>query len=548
MPQARAAQGAGLLAKTGTGLLNVAGDTALGAGSAAMGAPPGERMQAAQDAAAPTAALSTVLRTPGAAANAAGAARRGMLSILPEDVGAAAERMTSMTPEGRASRQAAREGSRTLEPTIGKVTDLLNDTETMTDQVLDYAKVGLKRDPVLKGMRAEGVDPGKAAADAQGVVSGVFGEIDQLSQRSGELEPAGKQAIRYAKEAFESAYDKFAKRKASGAPEEAAADLFMDLDHLKRRLGRAVKRAGTGANADPFVEEALSNGYHQLRDLLETESVWGKSAATVQREVNAAWTPWLTTRKAYQKELLASEPIRRGAEPFDPLLDADPKKVESVFKDAGTVGNRRREQVLGEGLDNTKKLTKALAQHYEAPPEIMAQAAGVAKNAHEISDELGRTRENLVAARELRDISKESPKLGKVVNVTGAAEEALRNSGVGKLAQAASARIPQGVKSAAGAVADIGPEVGRKAAAASAGKASAEESRQIRNDSLLDKVHEALNADPSALGEFGPVLARAKSPDDFAIQHRALMETDGEYRRLIKELGKRDSQAAGATP
>ncbi len=68
VPGVRAAQGAGLLARTGAGLANVGVDTAIASGGAALSAPPGQEALAARSAAAPAAMVSGALRAPVGAA------------------------------------------------------------------------------------------------------------------------------------------------------------------------------------------------------------------------------------------------------------------------------------------------------------------------------------------------------------------------------------------------------------------------------------------------------------------------------------------------
>jgi hypothetical protein len=533
-PQVKAAQGAGLLARGAAGAANVAVDTGVAAGTAAAAAPPGQRLDAATDALAPAAGLSTILRAPGAAKAGIDAARRTALTVLPEDVRPAAKVLSTVGEEGASARAAARRGQQTIEPTTRKITSTLSQAEDLTDSVLNYAKVGLKRAPVAKAMATEGVDAQRAVMQSGQSVEQIALRLDELTERIGDFEPAGRQAIRKAKDAVDGMRDEFADALAqtgeTGA-QDAAADLFMKVDQLKRRIGKAVKSAGRGNNADAGAEDELIDMYHGLRDLLEDGKTWGEGAATIQREINAAWTPWLTKRRAYTKTLLADEPIERGASGFDELLDADPKKVQSVLGEAGTAGNERRERILSEGLDTATDLTRTLAKYYDAPPEVVEKAARVAQGASEIKDTFGKTRGDLVAARELRDVSAQSPRLGKVINVASAAEDAVRSNP----ALAATARVIGKAADVAGMVA----EPARKAAAGQTGRASAAE----RNETLLERVRTVSKSDPEALGQFGQQLAASRTPDEFAVRHASLMATDADYRRRIRRLSERDQKA-----
>ncbi len=534
VPQVKAAQGAGLLARGAAGIANVGVDTGIAAGTAAAGAAPGQELDAAEDALLPAAGISTVLRAPGAVKAGVGAARRAATSVLPDDIRPAAEALTAGGEAGRAARASARQGQRSLDPTTRKITSTLSQTEELTDAVLGYAKVGLKRAPIAKAMAAEGVDAQRAVMQSGQMIEQLALKIDDMNTNIAHYEGAGRQAVRRAKDVVDGMRDEFADALAetggTGA-HEAAADLFMKVDHLKRRLGREVKRAGQGNHADSLAEEELQTMYHGLRDLLEDGGVWGEGSATIQREVNAAWTPWLTKRKAYAKTLLADEPIERGVNQFDELMDADPAKVESVLSGAGKGGNERREKILSQGLETTQNLTHTLAKHYDAPPEIVEKAARVAQNTGEITDTFGKTRENLVRARELRDVSQEAKRTGQAINLVGAAEEAVRNS-----------PILSTVASGVGKAADVGgmlAEPVRKAAAGQTGRASAAE----RNETLLERVQAVSKSDPEALGEYGAQLAASRTPEEFAVRHASLMHTDTDYRRRIRRLSEQDQEA-----
>jgi hypothetical protein len=144
LPQARAAEGAGLLARTGAGLANVGADTALSATTAANEAPPGRALQAAQGAMLPTALLSTALRTPGAVRPVAGAVREAAVSGMAPETARAAQELTDLSPAGRMARAEARAGQRDLDPQTRKITGLASDIEATRDAALDWARSGAK--------------------------------------------------------------------------------------------------------------------------------------------------------------------------------------------------------------------------------------------------------------------------------------------------------------------------------------------------------------------------------------------------------------------
>lgn len=531
LPGFKAANGAGMLARAGTGLANVAADTAIGSATAAAAAEPGQRLEAAKAAAPMAAGLSTLLRAPGAIAEGVRGVKQASLAALPDDLRKPADVLTSLTPEGRAARAAAQRGQQALDPTTRAITKTLSEGEELTDAVLDYAKVGLKRAPIAKAMAAEAVDPQKAVMSTGQTLEQLALEIEDMHGKIGEFEAAGKQSIRYAKDAFDGMRDEIAEALGRTGEEggDAAADLFMKVDQLKRKMGRAVKRAGQGASSDPFVEERLNAAYHTMRDLLEDESVWGKGAAGVQREVNAAWTPWLTQRKAFNESVLAGTARKRGANPFDDLAEADPAKVQSMLENAGRASNDLKERDLRQGLETTQGLVRTLAKNYDAPPEIVGKAAQVAKGAGDVLGTYNKTRGDLVAARELRDVSAAAPsipmvpKLGSAINTLAAGERMVADSGLGKAAQRVSQATPQMAKDALGAL----PEAGRKMAAASQGRSSA--------DAQLERSADLALKDPNE--PHAQALAQ-KQGDDRATAYAVLLHTDPEFRARQKQRAK----------
>lgn len=509
IPPLRASQGSGLAGRIGAGMGNVVTDAAIGGGVAAAEAAPGERMQAARQGAGMAAGMSTLLRTPGMAAGGGDAARRTALSILPEDVRPSAERLSAMGPSGRASRASARAGARGLDDTQRQLTGLVDETEELADVVLDYGKIGMKREPIAKAIGEDGVAVNNVQAVADSLAEVTASMAQGAEQMAGVAERGpGLLALKRMQESITNTLKKVDALEGDDMAAQAS-EVFMELDNLKRQIGKNVKTATSG-RGDPMVADYLKGEYEKLRQVLENEQLWGPQAAGIQREVNAAWTPWIRKRGPFAREALARDSGIQGADPWTTRPVGDPAKIGSALRGAGTPDMDLRERHIREGLESTSNLVRTLSEQLDLPPEMRAKASRVGDAVNEFLGSFEQTRGNLVAAREARDVAAESPKLGKVINVTGAAEDLLSRGPLG-----AASRV-------VGSMAGLAEPV-RKAVAMHTGRNTGPMMRAAQEDPEI----------AARIADEDPETQRSRVVD--------LNQTDDEFRARQRERARRET-------
>lgn len=344
-----------------------------------------------------------------AAAPVAKAATRGLAKGrtlgVDENTAAAAEKALDPGPVGQEFRAAARRGEAGVEAATRDITDAISKAERHADAILDAGGVGMKRAPIANHIAAEGVDSAQALRATEDTIEDVWTQVESLQQSA---EGSGKTALRALLGNNKDPGDIGRAIEAFGvnasADPDGAANAFVILDHLKRRIGRAVRRSGRGAAPDHNTQDALKGLYETVRQALENEEVWGAGATQIQREVNRAWVPFIRKSRGLQK--MAETDIRglQGADPWDVIFEGDPAKIHAILQNAGHVTNEVTEKALIEALEATEGISGALAKHYNIPPDVAAGAGEVSSSVGRVRDSLGQTIADMSAARELRAV------------------------------------------------------------------------------------------------------------------------------------------------
>jgi hypothetical protein len=344
-------------------------------------------------------------------------------------------------------------------------------------------------------------------SEADDLLSSIRENISRARERAQEFEPAGRGRLRAAEEAVEGFQERLSELAAREA--DPRPDMFIALDMLKRRLGRAQR------TRDPGAQELLRENYEVLRRNLENEQLWGSGAATAQQELNAAWTPWLGRRRVYQRRLMA-DIGERGEAGWDPLLVADPGKMEALVRGFGRPQQELAEQALRRGTAERTQLMRALGEHYQAPPELQAMIGEATASEQRIGQLLGTLETEAGAAARLAELpgGRFGPAgiargLETVERVTAPL------AGVGR----AGARVGRGVSRLAGRVG--GPLAARAVA---------------RPPITPARVSEMLQQNPEQFGRFRPLLENAaqRSPSALSVMHHQLLQRHPEYRQMFE--------------
>jgi hypothetical protein len=159
-------------------------------------------------------------------------------------------------------------------------------------------------------------------------------------------------------------------------------DAFIGLDRLKRFFGqKEFSQAGLAWPSGLKAQAATQyrNAYEGLlMPYLEDASIWGADAAALQREVNDAWQRWLQNQAEFRSKFMSPSVVEdriMGRSFARAAFDTDKDKIAGFLKRVGfgKSGGTRERALFEQQIGATKKLTDAIAKHYDdVPPDVLA--------------------------------------------------------------------------------------------------------------------------------------------------------------------------------
>lgn len=182
---------------------------------------------------------------------------------------------------------------------------------------------------------------------------------------------------------------------------KSASDLFMELDNLKRAVGR---EAGAGGKAFGLSEgqRLFRETYEDLRLKLEKEDVWG-AAGAAQRDLNEATAKRLATRDAFKRDFLADYD-KQG---FVQMETADPAKVEGFIRNLTSARNDLKQQSLLDYVQRERDFLERVEKHYTLSAGEKAQAAQARAAFTQIEKSLGDTAKSVSEVNAARRLIEE---------------------------------------------------------------------------------------------------------------------------------------------
>lgn len=276
-------------------------------------------------------------------------------------------------PEGQRTRDIIRRGDDVLEEGTRRLVPELNAAEVAGRHARDFWGYGLKRQQVRGMVSADAID-GQIAAVQQAVAAARAATDDILANPGLYRSGTGAQArqLQRAIQAREAEIASAIARRLD-SPTDAATDLFMQADAIKREIGRmqgSLERVG-----DPTALRRMRDVYEEnFRPLLEQDELWGAAAATMQRDVNSAYTQFLSRRQRFAREFLG-DTVRDNVDPFRALEQADSGRIRAFLGAAGTAANDTRRAVFREVLSSGDDLSQAMARHMDLPSNIASEIA-----------------------------------------------------------------------------------------------------------------------------------------------------------------------------
>jgi len=188
---------------------------------------------------------------------------------------------------------------------------------------------------------------------------------------------------------------------ADAAAEGSGTKAYVELDNLKKRLGKLAK-PGTfmTTSSDMAVSGEVRGLYENLRQGLEDEGMWGKTAIDQQR-INKAWAKYLDTKNLFEQRL--STPLGRDpANPWVRNTTADPAKIDGYVNGLTSPKNDLIHQTIRDHLANSQDLAEAITQLADLDPARLAEFGKVIRSTEGFKKTIDQAEKTLTLSNQLK--------------------------------------------------------------------------------------------------------------------------------------------------
>lgn len=385
------------------------------------------------------------------------------------------------------------------------------------DQIDETASIAAKAQEIAR--LNNGYGRAIATDDIDNVVGRISDELRVLRSADGAGEAAlqdsgGLSAVSKVQSAIKHAQGKYRKALADGN----AGDAFMELDNLKRTLGKAARTQNTVAQ--PYLRAQ----YESLRSFLEDTSVWGE-LGDIQKAVNASWGERISRQMDQRVQGFFVRSGEKAFDPFESLRLSNDRAIGSLLNQLGDAESEGTEEAFRLMLRSMAKDATNRAQAW-GTGELRDKAVNIVRSVTEIErimDSTALLRRDALAATRAASGSKVldaasaiagtfAPGVGFAVKVAGGFKQAAAQA----LAEAATGTEQRITKAAANLVrgAQRGVQTAGRVAPLTTGalsekkyQAAVQEATEL-SDPTSD-ASAALEARHTELAQVSPALADA---------------------------------------
>jgi len=280
---------------------------------------------------------------------------------------------TSLTPQGRAARDIIRRSDEVIETATREGRTILDNLEGDARLLQNEAIGVFKADDILPAAR--GMNGAAAIAKADEVLSFIGAQADEMIADAAAW---GERAnVKHARGLVDSMKRRINEIATEGG-EDVAGRVFLELDGMKRQIGKMAKpgRYVVGSSDSSAVARIRDDWYQGLRSHLEDANVYGKAAA-IQTNVNEAWTNYLSNASVYRNEFLT----KIGTEGFNPVFTHDPAKLQRYIKGIGDATNDLATETLQKHSRTQRELLDVIADNMEISPQAQSALKRARENA-----------------------------------------------------------------------------------------------------------------------------------------------------------------------
>lgn len=263
-----------------------------------------------------------------------------------------------------------------------KIADLKNQIDSSAQDATLAARGKMKKENLIEATRQG--DKLKTVSVFENLFGwepgqGKFGSMLKELRTSEAGMYGGKAQLKFLEDRINVVRNEIKKAITSG-DETLVGKTFGHLDDLKRDTARVIRQVKRGQNiGNPEYStldrlfsppnraegEHLAGGlYGDIQRILEDEAIFGKKAATMQREVNERWVDHL---KGEVYRTKGSYSVKTGAQDFADIYEANPAAFRDYLERAGTIENSMDEKWMLTQLDTEADLVQTIAKYYEAP-------------------------------------------------------------------------------------------------------------------------------------------------------------------------------------
>jgi len=306
--------------------------------------------------------------------------------------GAEVRRRSTITDDAistkAASLSAERDALETLESGV-----IDSATGKMKTEFMQAAGKEASRDVV----HAEVLSTLGAVATPDGKQAGLLGDLMEMSSnKAAPLYGKAQGALIDARKAVTTANDDLLKL-AARKDTEAIGEMFTRVDEVKRYIGRKTEHLGNAykRTGDPQILKAIEQmdgQYQSLRNLLEQDSIWGKTASAAQKEVNQYWVPVMRRvghKPKYRLDrIIGKEDFHKARPGKTTMRQTDPGEMEKFLQDLGTNKVKLDREWVSQQMTAKENLLDAIGRHYDVDPAKIADARAIRKSMKAQIDDL----------------------------------------------------------------------------------------------------------------------------------------------------------------
>ncbi len=286
-------------------------------------------------------------------------------------------RFSSLGAEGRRLRRLIEGGDAVYEGGVREIGGHISTLEDALARATRYWREGL-RTSELEGL-VDGTRLVEQATGARSLAAALRDRVETLATDFAGNRVGG--AARGLRRSLDSRIDDIETAIARGDGAASSAEINAALNAIKRDVDTLIAQSdGMGPAA-----AALRESNDALRLNLEDATVWGDGAAAAQRDINAAFSAWLTTRRRYADQFTvrgASEAGRADFNPYQAIPEANSATVDAFLRRVGTAANDTAEGTFRESTEASVRLLDVMERHLSLDAGARA-AIGDARRAGE---------------------------------------------------------------------------------------------------------------------------------------------------------------------